>query len=419
MHAQLKAIRDKHFPALGQRDYRLFWTGQCISLIGTWMQTVGQAWLVYQLTDSSFLLGLVGTLQFLPMMLFCLPIGAIIDRHSKKQILFWVQFIMMVNAMVLALMVWTGKATYGSIALQAFVLGLLNSIDMPVRQSFMAELASKQHLMNAIALNSTVFNAARVIGPAVSGLVFSYFGPTVCFLLNGISFIPVLYNIKRIQADGRPAEGKTRGKILSEVLDGLTYVIKNPTISTTMMLVALCNTLVMNFNVMIPVMAKTVLQGDSKSYGFLMTALGTGAFVGALSLAVNSHKGLRLKLLMGAYLALSLFIFILGFQRQFSFAFIIFIFAGWCMTTALSCSNTTIQANSPDGMRGRIMSVYSLVLGGSVPIGSIYAGSMCESLGVSTTFKISGVLGIILVSSIILSRYKLIVRHQEALKAGL
>lgn len=382
------------------------------------MQTVGQAWLVYQLTDSSLLLGLIGTLQFLPMMLFCLPIGAIIDRHSKKKILFWVQFIMMLNAMVLAFMVWNGKVTYGSIAVQAFILGVLNSIDMPVRQSFMVDLASKQHLMNAIALNSTIFNAARVIGPAVAGLVFSYFGATVCFLLNGISFIPVLFNISRISSEGKPKEGKTKGRIRTEIFEGLVYIAKNPTISTTMMLVALCNTLIMNFNVMVPVMAKTVLQGDSKSYGFLMTALGLGAFIGALSLAVNSHKGLRIKLLMGAYLALSVFIFILGFQSQYIFAFIFFICAGWCMTTALSCSNTSIQANAPDNMRGRIMSVYSLVLGGSVPIGSMYAGSMCESFGVSTTFKVSGVLGIILVLAIIVTRYKTIVKHQAAIRIG-
>lgn len=417
MLKKLTAMRDKYFPALGHRDYRLFWTGQCISLIGTWMQTVGQAWLVYQLTDSSFLLGLIGTLQFLPMMLFCLPIGAIIDRHSKKKILFWVQFVMMINAMVLAFMVWTGKATYGSIAVQAFILGVMNSIDMPVRQSFMAELASKQHLMNAIALNSTIFNAARVIGPAVAGLVFSYFGSTICFLLNGISFVPVLLNISRIGCEGRPIEGKNKGRILTEVFEGLVYIVKNPTISTTMMLVALCNTLVMNFNVMVPVMAKTVLQGDSKSYGFLMTALGLGAFTGALSLAVNSHRGLRTRLLMGAYLALSVFIFILGFQSQYIFAFIFFICAGWCMTTALSCSNTSIQTNTPDNMRGRIMSVYSLVLGGSVPIGSMYAGIMCESFGVSTTFKVSGVLGIILVLAIIFSRYELIKNHQASIKA--
>lgn len=408
----VKGIINKHFPALTQRDYRLFWTGQCISLIGTWMQNVGQSWLVYQITESSFKLGVISALQFTPMLFLSLPVGALIDRHSKKKLLFTVQAIMAANAFLLAFLVWRGTATYYTIALQAMLLGTLNSIDMPVRQSYMAELASKEYLMNAIALNSTIFNAARIIGPAVAGLAFSYFGATVCFLLNGLSFIPVLINIYKIKAEGKILSVRQKPRIWHEIWEGLKYIAGNPVINTTILMVAFTNTVIMNFNVLIPVMAKTVLNGDSRSYGFLMTALGIGAFTGALSLAVNSYKGLRLKLLMGAYLSLSICVFVIGFQTKFLFAFLLFMVAGWSMTSALSSSNTCVQTNAPDGMRGRIMSVYSLVMGGAVPIGSMYSGSMSQSFGVGFTFRVSGMAGIVFMLAVIILRYRLVANYK-------
>ncbi|HWR62041.1 MAG TPA: MFS transporter [Clostridia bacterium] len=399
----------KHFPALTYRDYWLFWTGQCISLIGTWMQTVGQAWLVYQITDSSYKLGIISALQFMPMLLFSLPVGAIIDRQAKKRLLFIVQAIMAVNALVLALLVWTGLVSYRTIALQAILLGILNCIDMPVRQSFMVELASREHLMNAIALNSTIFNAARVIGPAVAGLAFSYFGATVCFLMNGLSFIPVLYNISRIQAEGKSkiTDGE-RVNIYHEIWEGLKYIAGNPVVNTTILMLAFSNIIILNFNVLIPVMAKTVLMGDSRTYGFLLTALGLGAFTGALLMAATSYKGLKIKSLMGAYMCLSIFVFITGFQTEFLYAFIALMLSGWWMTTALSSSNTCIQTNSPDNMRGRIMSVYTLVQGGAVPFGSMYSGILTEHFGVGFTFRASGLAGMVFMLAVIAFRYKLI-----------
>jgi len=407
----LNSIIRKNFPALTHRDFRLFWTGQCISLIGTWMQSVGQSWLVYQITNSSFKLGVISALQFTPMLLFSLPIGALIDRHSKRKVLFSVQTIMALNAFLLAFLVWRGIASYWTIALQAFLLGILNCIDMPVRQSYMAELASKEHLMNAIALNSAIFNAARIIGPAVAGLAFSYFGAAVCFLLNGLSFIPVIINIQKIQNEGKSPSDRTGVKISHEILQGLKYIAGNPVINTTILMLFFSNTIIMNFNILIPVMAKTVLYGDSRAYGFLMTALGIGAFSGALLLAVNSHKGLKMKLLIGAYLSLSICVFIIGYQTKFLYAFLLFILAGWSMTSALTSSNTCVQTNTPDGMRGRIMSVYSLVIGGAIPIGSIYSGTMAENFGAGFAFKVSGMAGIVFVLMVIILRYKTLINH--------
>ena len=407
-----KGVVNKNFPALTHRDFRLFWTGQCVSLIGTWMQTVGQSWLVYQITNSSFKLGVITALQFTPMLLFSLPIGAFIDRHSKKKLLLIVQIIMALNAFLLAFLVWRGIASYWTIALQALLLGMLNCIDMPVRQSYMVELTSKEHLMNAIALNSTIFNAARIIGPAIAGLAFSYFGATVCFLLNGLSFIPVIINIQKIKNEGKSSASKSGVKISHEIVEGLKYIAGNPVINTTILMLFFSNTIIMNFNILIPVMVKTVLNGDSRSYGFLMTALGLGAFSGALLLAVNSHKGLRVKLLMGAYLSLSICVFIIGYQTKFVFAFLLFILAGWSMTSALTSTNTCVQTNSPDGMRGRIMSVYSLVAGGAIPIGSIYSGTMAERFGVGFTFKVSGMAGIVFMLAVIMLRYRTVMNHR-------
>ncbi|MDF2840295.1 MAG: arabinose efflux permease family protein, partial [Clostridia bacterium] len=385
-------IRSKHFPALSHRDFRLFWSGQCVSLIGTWMQNIGQSWLVYQMTNSSFLLGFISTLQFTPVLLFSLPIGVIIDRYPKKKILFAVQCGMMTTAFTLSFLLFMGWAAYWNIAILATVLGILNSIDMPVRQSFMVELASKEHLMNAIALNSTVFNAARIIGPSIAGLVFDSYGAAACFLVNGLSFIPVLIGIHKIEAQGL-CQKKRSSDVLSDIKEGLSYIIKSPEVKTTVLMVGFNNAIVMNFMIMIPVMARTVFNGDSKVYGYLMAALGIGAFSGALILAATSYKGLRSKLQMSAFLGVAAFVLIEGLVRNYYVAFIFFIFAGFCMTTALSSSNTTLQLHSPDELRGRIMSVYSLVVGGTAPIGSLYSGIMCEKFGVSTTFVINGLLG--------------------------
>jgi MFS family permease len=270
--------------------------------------------------------------------------------------------------------------------------------------------------MNAIALNSTVFNAARIIGPSIAGLVFDSYGAAACFLVNGLSFIPVLIGIHKIEAQGL-CQKKRSSDVLSDIKEGLSYIIKSPEVKTTVLMVGFNNAIVMNFMIMIPVMARTVFNGDSKVYGYLMAALGIGAFSGALILAATSYKGLRSKLQMSAFLGVAAFVLIEGLVRNYYVAFIFFIFAGFCMTTALSSSNTTLQLHSPDELRGRIMSVYSLVVGGTAPIGSLYSGIMCEKFGVSTTFVINGLLGLTVISLIIIYRHKLIKKRDGLEKA--
>ncbi len=400
-----KLIIQRYFPALTHKDYRRFWCGQCISLIGSWMQTVGQSWLVYKLTNSSFLLGLIGMLQFLPMALFSLPAGAFIDRYSKKKMLFVIQFLLMTNAFVLSILVWSGRAAYWNIAIVAFILGILNSIDMPVRQSFVVDLASKEHLINAISLNSTIFNAARIIGPAVAGIVFGTLGAAACFFINGLTFIPVLIGIWFIQVEGK---GTSKGKIniKNEISEGLKYIFKNPIIYTAMLMVVCINMIIINSNVTIPVLTSTVLNGDSKTYGYLMTFMGIGAFLGAFTLAATSYKGIRIKRHFAAVITLSLIIFVIGFQTNYYMICGLLLLSGYCLTTSLSSSNSTVQLNSPDHMRGRIMSVYALTNGVSITVGNIYAGTICEKLGVSQAYKLNGILGLIIILILIAVNFK-------------
>lgn len=412
----IASIRNKHFPALSHRDFRLFWTGQCVSLIGTWMQNIGQSWLVYQMTNSSFLLGVISALQFTPVLILSLPIGAIVDRYPKKKLLFAVQFMMMMTAFTLSFLIYMGWAAYWNIALTACFLGVLNSIDMPVRQSYMADLASKEHLLNAVALNSTIFNGARIVGPSIAGLVFANFGAAICFFFNGLSFIPVLIGIYMIEAEGISPK-KQRKNILSDIKEGLSYINKSFEVKTTVMMVAFNNAFVMNFMIMIPVMAKTVFSGNSAAYGYLMAALGIGAFTGAFSLATTSYKGIRPKMQMTAFIGVSVFVLIEGLMRNYYAAFVFFIFAGYFMTTALATSNTTLQLKSPDDLRGRIMSVYSLVVGGTAPIGSLYSGAMTQSIGVSKTFIVNGVMGLLVMSMIIMYRQRLLSRQEKVLEA--
>ncbi len=410
-------LTGKYFPALTHRDFRIFWCGQCVSLIGSWMQTVGQSWLVYQLTESSFLLGVVGMLQFLPMALFSLPAGALIDRSSKKKILFTVQLLMMLNAFVLSALVWSGRAQYWNIAIIAFVLGILNSIDMPVRQSFVVSLASKEHLMNAISLNSTIFNAARVIGPAVAGVVFGSLGAAMCFLLNGLSFIPVLIGIWNIKAEGKGTTPAGQVKMTKDILESIKYIISKPIMYTSIFMVAITNMIVINSHVTIPVLTKTVLSGDSRLYGYLMTAMGTGAFLGALTLAATSYKGIRVKRQFGAFLGLAFLVFLTGFQGSFYFIVPLLVASGFCLTSGLSSSNSTVQLNSPDNMRGRIMSVYTLMNGISITVGNIYTGIICEKIGVSAAYKINGAVGFIIILLLIAVNYTAVMERVCSQKA--
>lgn len=395
------------FPALNSRNFRLFWFGQMISLIGTWMQNIGQGWLVLKLTNSSFLLGLVSAVQFLPVMLFSLFAGVIIDRFPKRKLILFTQTSFAISAFILATLTALKIINYWEILALALLNGFLNTVDMPARQSFIIDLVGRKDLMNAIALNSAVFNAARIVGPAIAGILIGKLGYAVCFYLNSASFIAVIIGLILITVEGKtPKINDVKAKIFDDLRDGLIYIKNTPIILTTILMIAILSTFSMNFNVLVPVFTNNVLHREATGYGMLMSAMGTGALVGALALASISKRGVKPAYLFGGGIGLGIFQILIGIQSNYLLTALLLALAGWFMIIFSSSANTTIQINSADEFRGRVMSVYSLVFGGVTPIGSLYAGTLSQTFGSHITFIISGIIAFLYTLYILVFQYK-------------
>ncbi len=383
------------FSALSHRNFRLFWYGQCISMIGSWMQNVGQAWLILQLTNSPFLLGLITTLQTLPIMILSLFAGVYIDRFPKRNLVILTQTGLMILAFLLSFITLSGIAKYWHVAVLATLLGLLNTIDNPARQALLIDLVGKDDLLNAIALNSSAFNLARIIGPAVAGILIGYLGIGLCFLINGLSFVVVIIVLLRIDVKGEVRSMTDGASFKRDMAEGIRYVAKTPRIYVAMLLMFLISTFAMNFNILVPVFIKIDLGMNASRYGFLMAAMGGGALAGALTLAQSAKKGARMRVLFLGAFWFSIFEGILGFASGLGTSMIFIALTGFFMIIFSATCNTTVQVNSEDNVRGRVMSVYNLVYNGVAPIGSMYAGTLSENLGAGWTFVISGVIGVI------------------------
>ncbi|MBE3578797.1 MAG: MFS transporter [Caldanaerobacter subterraneus] len=394
------------FPALEHRNFRLFWLGQMVSLIGTWMQNIGQGWLVLELTNSSFLLGLISAVQFLPMMLFSLFAGVIVDRFPKRKLILFTQSSFAVTSFILATLTALKVINYWEILILALINGFLNTIDVPARQSFIIDLVGKKNLMNAIALNSAVFNAARIIGPAIAGILIGKLGYAICFYLNSASFIAVIIGLILITVEGvTPKLKDAKTRIIEDLKDGMTYIKNMPVILHTILMIAVLSTFSMNFNVLVPVFTKNMLHREATGYGLLMSAMGIGALIGALTLASISKRGVKPVYLFAGGIGLGLSQILIGIQNSYTLTAFLLALSGWFMVTFTSSANTTIQINSADEFRGRVMSVYSLVFGGVTPIGSMYAGTLSQRFGPHITFIVSGVIAMAY-SFYVLSRYR-------------
>jgi len=395
----LKYTIKKYFPAFRHKNYRLFWYGQGISLSGTWMQTTAQAWLVYELTKSPFLLGLIGALQFTPVMLFSLVAGVYLDRFPKKKIIMVTQAVSMVLALLMTVLVFTEAVQFWHIAVIVVILGFVNTLDMPTRQSFMIELVGKTHLTSAIALNSVTFNGARIIGPALGGILIANFGIAFCFLFNALSFMAVIvsvYMIKnlKVRTDENNVVRKT---VLKEIKEGLSYIRSKAILFRPLLFVAIVSTFAINFNVIIPVFAKTVLKTEAQGFGFLLSALGIGSVIGALSVAIYSHK-LNQKFLIAVMpYSISFAMILVGFSSNFYIASSFLILLGISNIMFFTSVNSTLQLNSEPQFRGRVMSVYTMVFGGVTPIGNLFAGSVTSAWGGRAGFIVSAVVVIVLV----------------------
>ncbi|ORX23559.1 MFS transporter [Thermoanaerobacterium sp. PSU-2] len=403
----LDKLTDSVFPALRHRNFRLFWFGQMISLIGTWMQNIGQDWLVLKLTNSAFLLGVVSALQFLPMLFLSLFAGVVIDRFPKRKILIFTQTSLLVTALALATLTALNIINYWEILVLATIVGFINTIDNPARQSFIIDLVGKEDLMNAISLNSSIFNAARIIGPGIAGVLIGLLGYALCFYLNALSFIAVITGLILIDVKVSKSRAMLKKEdVISDIKEGLLYIKNTPIIFATILMMAVLSTFAINFNVLVPVFAKNILNQNSTGYGFLMSSMGVGALIGALILASLSKKGAKPFYLILGGVGLCVFQILIGFQSYYWLTTILLALSGFSMITFSASANTTVQLNSSNRFRGRVMSVYSLVFGGVTPIGALYAGSLAEKVGAHMTFIISGIIGIAYILYVVLFKYK-------------
>jgi MFS family permease len=387
--------------ALRHRDFRLFWSGQLVSLIGTWMQSVGQSWLVLELTNSPFRLGLIGALQFGPILLFSFLSGAISDRVHKRRLLVGTQTALMLQAFTLSALVWSGHVQFWHVAVLAALYGLATTLDMPARQAFMAHLVPRADLMNAIALNSAVFNGARVVGPAAAGLLVARYGTAAAFLFNGLSFIAVIAALGAIRTAGapRPKSGLTMG---AEIAEGVRYALGVPHIALVFSLLLSVSLFVVNMNVLVPLLARDVLHEGAHGFGLLMASLGVGAVIGALAVAVLSVGRPPLWAVVGPAVAAATLLAGLSLVRHFGVAAALLMAMGFAQITFMTACNTTVQITVPDDLRGRIMGLYALVFAGMTPIGSLIMGSVAERWGVSTACAVGGLMGLLLVTTLTL-----------------
>lgn len=391
-----QAILSRSFPALTHTNFRIYWLGQCVSLIGTWMQNIGQTWLVYSLTGSPLLLGILGAVQFLPLTIFSLFAGVIIDKFPKKKILLITQFLSMILAFSLSALVFTHTVQYIFVLILALILGFTNTIDMPTRQAFTIEMAGKEDLMNAIALNSATFNLARIIGPAIGAMVMASFGAGWCFFFNGLSFLAVLMSLLKIKVDPY-VRSEISNNVLKEIKDGLKYIANEPLLLQTTLMVLIIGVFVFNYNVLIPVFSKDILHQGEKVYGLLMSALGLGSLIGALMVSIKSKTGPKIQVLVGSAVIVSIMLILISFTRIYYYSAVLLVITGifniWFSTTA----NSTLQIYSKDEYRGRVMSVYALVFAGATPLGNLFAGVTTDGYGANISFLLSGVITILLV----------------------
>lgn len=391
--------RKTRVAAFGHRNYRLFFTGQAISLTGTWMQAVAQDWLVLQVSGGQpFWLGVVSAAQFLPPMILGLFGGVIADALPKRQTLRATQVVMLILAATLAIMTASGQVTVGMIVILAVLLGCTSSIDMPVRQSFSIELVGPEDVGNAVSLNASIFNAARVIGPALAGVLIGVVGIPAAFAINAVSFLASIAALQLMRDDELHRARilnvpRSPGEVRDNLAEGLGYVRHTPIVLMAVTVVGVVATLGMNFNVLTPPLAQQVLGSDAAGYGFLMTASGIGALTAAVTLVLAGQPR-TWRIAVGAII-LGTASVLLSFSRSYPLSLLLMAPIGFGGVFMAATANATIQLHSPDGLRGRVMSVYTTVFSASVPIGGIATGTLAATLGVPVTIAISGGLSLL------------------------
>ena len=375
--------------ALRHRNYRLFFTGQLISMIGTWMQSVAQSWLVYRLTGSTLSLGLVGFVSQIPVFLIA-PVGGLAaDRFPRRRILISTQCSAMVLALLLAALTLSGRIQLWHVLVLGGLLGVVNAFDIPGRQAFVVEMVGREDLASAIALNSSIVNGARIVGPAVAGLLVAAVGEGWCFLLNGASYIAVIIGLLLMRVP-RQARRRIAGSARAEMLAGFHFVVRETPVRSLLLLLGLMSLMGMPYAVLMPVFAERILGVGARGLGILMGASGAGALLGAVALVLRKQlRGLS-RWVAFSSVGFGLALIAFSMSRTFWLSVLILVPLGCAMMVQMTASNTLVQSMVPDALRGRVMAVYSMVFMGMGPFGTLLAGALAAPLGAPLTTAIGG-----------------------------
>lgn len=378
--------------ALRHPDYCIYLTAQAIALVGMWMQQVTVQWLVLSLTDSPFRLGLIGTLNFAPALVFAVVAGAVADRFPRGRLLLFTQGVLAVQALTLATLVITGQIRYWHLCVLALVWGLMTTLDLPVRQSLVMDLVGREDVVSAVSLNSACFNAARIVGPAVAGVLIARVGLAPAFLLNGLGLVVVVALLVRIAGRGggrRPATTT----MAQEIAEGVRYAVRAPAIVLALALLLVVSLTVFNFGVYVPLFARSVLGQGAEVFGLLMATLGVGSVAGALAVGVRVRAPSSGVLFAAAAVACAGLVGLAGVGTLPLAALALFV-VGLAAIVMVTGASTALQLQAPDALRGRVMSLHTLVFGGAFPIGAFLTGTVAEHWGVTTALVVNGTAGL-------------------------
>ncbi|MCX8069948.1 MAG: MFS transporter [Thermodesulfovibrionales bacterium] len=369
----------RYFPALYVRDFRLFWFSQIISLSGTWMHSTAQGWLVYSLTKSPMYLGLIAFLSYLPIFLFTFLGGVVADRFNRRNILLVTQILSIIPAFLIALLTDLNIIEIWHVGILAFVFGLINSVDIPVRQSFFTELVGKDVITNAIALNSTIFNAARITGPLLAGFTIQYFGITACFYMNALSFLPVVVSLFLINQKTNKHLNQNKG--IRSFSEGWRFVFGNKAIFYALIMIALFSLFAIPYINLMPVIAEGIFKKGIKGLSILMASVGFGSFLGALILAFKRDLERKDLFIPLSAIVFSVALFIIAISNVFTLTLFAMILSGWGLVTFLALCNGFIQESVSNELRGRVVSFYVFVFLGISPIGNLIVGFTADRIG--------------------------------------
>jgi MFS family permease len=382
------------FAALRHPNYRLWFAGQLVSLFGTWMQTTAQGFLVFQLTGSPVYLGYVGFAAGVPSWLFMLYGGLTADRMSRRKLLLLTQTFMMLLAFILAALVFSGLVQPWHIILLAFFLGIANAFDAPARQAFVRELVEREDMTNAIALNSSMFNMAAVVGPAVAGIAYALFGPAWCFTINGLTFIAVISALLLMRIQGGPTYQHLQSAF-QEILQGFRYVAGDPVIRILILNLAVVSLFGLGFITLMPAWSVDVLGGDATTNGYLLSSRGSGSLVGALMIASLGGISFKGRLLAAGSFVMPVVLILFSTTRWLPASMLALVGIGWGFMVILNSSNALVQTHLPDELRGRVMGIYTLTFFGLMPVGSLLNGALAARIGAPGTILINGIIMLI------------------------